>query len=147
MKSNLLKTSLYSAGAIGSLFIPMIAFAQAPSLGSTAVDPGLFNVLGVIGAILDFLIPILITLTVVYFIWSVLSYVFGKDEEKKKIARSNMMYGVIALFVIVAVWGLVNVLQKTFGLKTTVQKGPQQCAIGWFYDPGANAGAGGCIPI
>ena len=41
-----------------------------------------------------------------------------KDEDKQKEARGVMLYGVIVLFVMVAVWGLVNVLLNGFGLAT-----------------------------
>jgi len=44
----------------------------------------------------------------------------GGDEEKRKAGRNTMLYGIIGLFVMVAVWGLVNVLISTFGLDTAV---------------------------
>ena len=41
------------------------------------------------------------------------------DEEKKGVAKEKMIYGIIALFVMVSVWGIVNVLSGTFGFTTT----------------------------
>jgi hypothetical protein len=41
------------------------------------------------------------------------------DEEKKEKAKSTVIYGVIALFVMISIWGLVNILYNTFGLTNT----------------------------
>lgn len=72
-------------------------------------------------SILNVVIPLLIALAVVIFLWGVVQYITaGGDEEKGKEARNTMIWGIVGLFVMVAVWGLVNVLVSTFGLETTV---------------------------
>lgn len=67
-----------------------------------------------IGSVLDTIIPILVVLGVVYFVWGVVSYVIGDDEEDKKKGRDRMIYGIIGLVVIVAMWGLVSIVSNTF---------------------------------
>lgn len=67
-----------------------------------------------IGGILNAVIPVLIALGVVYFVYGVITYVIANDEEAKKTGRDRIIYGIIGLAVIVAVWGLVNILVKTF---------------------------------
>jgi hypothetical protein len=57
------------------------------------------------------LLPTLIALALVLFLWGVLRYLFSKDGPSKKEARDFMMWGIVALFVMVSVWGLVKVLQ------------------------------------
>jgi len=69
-----------------------------------------------IGDILDIIIPILIILGVVYFIWGVITYFIGSDEEAKKKGRDRIIYGIIGLVVIIAMWGLVGIITRTFGL-------------------------------
>lgn len=60
--------------------------------------------------------PLLIALSVIVFIWGVLKYISGADDETKRTeGRNFMIYGIIGLFVMVSVWGLVQVLQGTFG--------------------------------
>jgi len=44
------------------------------------------------------------------------SYVIGDSEEAKKKGRDRIIYGIIGLAVIVSLWGLVNVVVKTFNL-------------------------------
>lgn len=93
---------------VGAAFaLPMLASAQT-TLGSI-----LTTVLNLLRAV----VPILIVLAVIYFIVGVARYIMASgDEEAQKGARSMMIWGVIALFAIVSVWGLVAVLQSTFGV-------------------------------
>ncbi len=89
-----------------------------------------FSVLTVINKILATIIPILITLAVVYFIWGVIQYTVSGDEEKKKAARGMIIQGLIGLFIIVAFWGIIRLVTNTFGV------GPEQL----------NSSAIPCIP-
>lgn len=64
-------------------------------------------------------VPLLFTLAVVGFIWGIIQFYLNPDnEEKKKNGKSFMLWGIIALFVMVSMWGLVGVLSNTFGIKT-----------------------------
>jgi len=100
-------------------FMPFMALAQYQSQGcdSGSVQLGtLQSIICTVGNILDTVIPILVVLGVVYFIWGVISYVISDDEEAKKKGRDRMIYGIIGLVVIVAMWGLVGIVRNTFGL-------------------------------
>ncbi len=72
-----------------------------------------------IGSILNSIVPVLIALGVVYFVYGVITYVISSDEEAKKSGRDRIIYGIIGLAVIVGVWGLVRILTNTFGLSNT----------------------------
>jgi uncharacterized membrane protein YidH (DUF202 family) len=65
--------------------------------------------------LLDNLIVFLIALAVVWFIWNVIKYTMSDDEEKKGAAKSQMIWGIVAIAVIVSIWGLVGILQTMFG--------------------------------
>ena len=118
------KLAVLSSFVLG--FTPFMALAQASggctvlnSSGQTvnAFAPGTIqNILCNIGNVLDTLIPILIILAVLYFIWGVIQYVISGDEESKAKGRTHMIYGLIGLVVIVAMWGLVTVVTNTFGI-------------------------------
>lgn len=69
-----------------------------------------------VSLLLNTLIPILITLGVVYFIYGVISYAIAKDDEAKTAGRGAMIAGLIALLVIVSMWGLITILKRTFGV-------------------------------
>ncbi len=98
-----MKTYVYVT-ALGTLaFLPLAAFAA-----------DLQSILGTIGDLIGTATPIVVALALVYFFWGLASFILSSSEEKKKNAVSTMIYGIIALFVMVSVWGIVNVLQTTF---------------------------------
>ena len=90
------------------------------------------NFQGLIGAFTDVLkliIPFFMLLATVIFLWGVITYLTaGGEEEKIKSGRTYMLWGIISLFVMIAVWGLVNVLEGTFAgviLSKNIPTGPQ----------------------
>lgn len=113
---------------IYSLFFltPALAFAQTGTTGAADPCPGqitnlttLFNLFGCI--IRKSVIPLLVMLAVVVFIIGVIKFISGAaDSTKREEGRKFMIYGIIALFVMVSVWGLVSILQGTFGLGNSV---------------------------
>jgi len=69
--------------------------------------------------ILDLVIPILFAIATIVFFWGIILYITsGGDEEKRKEGRGFIIYGLIGLFVMVAVWGIVNVLVGFFDLES-----------------------------
>lgn len=73
----------------------------------------------VVKALLDILkpvAPILIGLALVIFFYGLIKFIAasGKEESIAQ-GRRLMTWGIIALFVIVSVWGLVGLLSNTFG--------------------------------
>ncbi|MEI8174686.1 MAG: pilin [bacterium] len=74
-----------------------------------------------IGDLINLVVPILLALGVVYFVWGIISFVIAGDEEAKKAGRDKIIYGIIGLAVIVAVWGLVGILVNTFGVDTSTR--------------------------
>ncbi len=61
------------------------------------------------------LIPAIIMVAVVTFLAGVVKYVKGGDnEEARESGRNMMVYGIIVLFVMIATWGLVAILVKSF---------------------------------
>lgn len=99
---------------------PVMALAQTtggtPSACTGGTITTIQGLLCKFAEILNAIIPVLIALGVVYFVWGVISYVIGSDEEAKKKGRDRIIYGIIGLAVIIGVWGLVGILNKTFGL-------------------------------
>jgi len=66
-------------------------------------------------------IPLIMSLAVVMFIWGIVQYVIsGDDEKKKEKGRNFMIWGIIALAVMVSVWGLVAILRNTFGIQNVI---------------------------
>jgi hypothetical protein len=112
-----MKKKLISLAGFAAALLPAIAFAQIQNNCGT---PGDLNyVICRIAVLINTIIPVLIALAVVYFIWGVISYIFAKEEEAKKEGRARIIYGLIGLLVIVSIWGLVSILKSSFGVTNT----------------------------
>lgn len=65
--------------------------------------------------IIDLAVPVLIALILVLFMWAGVRYVSrAGGGESKSAERDALLWGVIALFVVFSVWGLVRILCNTF---------------------------------
>jgi hypothetical protein len=97
-----------SAVAVVALIVPSLAAAQIADVN---------DFFQFIGSVLNAILPLLIALAVIYFIWGVLKYLrAGDNPEMRQESRGFILNGVIAIFVMVSVWGLVNILVGTFSL-------------------------------
>lgn len=94
--------------------LPRLTFAATKVCNSTITDAG--DILCKVSSLLQTLIPILITLGIVYFVWGIVSFVIGDDEEAKTKGRDRIIYGIIGFVVMGAMWGLVTIVINTFGL-------------------------------
>ncbi len=79
--------------------------------------------------ILNSIIPVLVLLGVVYFIWGVVFYVIADGEEAKKKGKDRIIYGIIGFVVIVGFKGLVDIVVKTFSLSGAVAPSLSRVAI------------------
>lgn len=119
-----MKKKLIALSGFGLALAPFVALAQTTGSFNSCTGIGFGTIEGIlckIGDILNLVVPILIALGVVYFVWGVISYVIGSDEEAKKKGRDRMIFGIIGLVVIVALWGLVRIVTNTFGVSTGSQ--------------------------
>ncbi len=72
-----------------------------------------------IGFINNFIAFILV-LTVLVFLWGIFKLVFSnKDSKEREQAKGYIVWGIVALFVMISIWGLVNLLISFFGFGAT----------------------------
>lgn len=94
-------------------FLPLAAFA-ATGQGT------LGEVVGTFGELIGAAVPIAAALALLAFFWGLAMYLFnfgdGK-EEKQKQGRNLMIYGILAIFVMVSVFGIAQLLQRSFGIQ------------------------------
>lgn len=99
--------------AAAAFLLPAVAFAQYSVTNSSS----LFNA---ILSILNAIIPIIIALAVVYILWGLVqSFIMAGEEDRKK-GHSKILYGIVALFIMLSIWGLVNILVNTTGLNNQI---------------------------
>ena len=103
--------------SLSLLASPLFALAQ----GTTrAVDA--FSLFKIIHNITYTVIPVIIGLAVLVFIYALFQFVSSAgDEEARAGAKHLIIWSVIGIFAMVSVWGLVNILSGTFNLDNTIE--------------------------
>lgn len=93
---------------------PVLTFAQGAAPITRTVDGFLNYVIYLSGRAL----PLLMLVAVVLLLWGIVKQFFLKtgDTTSRTEGKNFILSGIIALFVMVSVWGLVNVLRSTFQL-------------------------------
>lgn len=118
-----MKKNLAVIGATGvSLLLPLLTYAQTITQCSNPT-PGIASVICTIYRIIQIVIPVLILGAVAYFIWGIVQFITAHDAEEKGQARGAMVHGIIGFAVILGLWGLVNILLRTFSVDNATGPG------------------------
>ncbi|MCK9352131.1 MAG: hypothetical protein WCT49_02775 [Candidatus Paceibacterota bacterium] len=101
--------------ALVSFFVPAIALGQTSNM--TADAGGLVNLFGVIIASL---IPIASMLAILFFFYGLALYILkAGDPDAAAEGKSIMIWGILALFVMVSIYGIIGFLQRSTGTDET----------------------------
>src|SRR3989344_575900 len=105
-------------GIVG--FLPALALAQGLVV---------FDLKGVINAILSimnaYLLPLLLAIAVFVIIFGAFQFVTGAgDEEKRKIGKDKILWGIVGVVVMLVVWGLINIVLATFSFDPIMPSAP-----------------------
>lgn len=118
MITNMKKARLGIFTGLALFLLPFISHAQTTDIAG--LGGKFFDVIN------NVLIPLIFALAFLWFLWGVFQYVFFQnDDSGKEAARSNMIWGVIALFIMFSVWGLVRLLVNTADLESDAPTGTE----------------------
>lgn len=120
-----MKKIFFSLLAVTLLLSPVsLVFAQAPASfpesarGMPKPDGTINGIFGMIIYILNGIIYIVMGLALVTFLIGTYRYVVAGGMEDKEKAKSQIMWGIIGLFVMVSVWAIVELFSGSlFGAK------------------------------
>lgn len=116
------KAFALTSGVLAAFALPLVSFAQTRvnDLG----DVGSF----IIDTINGIFVPVIFAIAFIVFVWGAFeTFIIGaNDDEVKTKGKNLMLWGLIGFFVMVSVWGLVNILIGTvsFGGKNQIQNVP-----------------------
>jgi len=98
----------------GALALPLVSFAQLTELEGLSTS---------VGTIVKNLIPVAFGLAILFFFYGLATYILGKDQDKE-VAKKRMLWGVIAIFVMASIWGIVTWLGDIFGVSGGTMTAP-----------------------
>lgn len=115
--SAVLAASKTGGGGGGASFIDVCADASMKDLSGIVNWASCF--------LLKTIVPFLFALATAGFIYGVIQYFLNPDnEEKRKKGKSFIIGGLIALFVMTSMWGIVKILNNTFKTGNAVPQLP-----------------------
>lgn len=92
-----------------------IAYAGPNTLGGTPISTETL-LQNILDNIVNPIITLLVAVAVLYFLWGVLGFVRNADnsEERKK-GGLHMLWGAVGLFIMIAAYGILNLVLSTIG--------------------------------
>jgi len=94
-----------------AIFLPSIALAATDKLQN--FKQLVYFVLGLV----NLAIPVAVSLAILVFFWGLARYILASGDPKGNEAGKNLMiWGLIALFVLVSYLGIINIAQHIFGI-------------------------------
>lgn len=111
-------------GLAALLFIPAIVSAQATSaIKCEGNGQTLCTLINTIIGYANQALTLMMGVAIIMFVYYVIHYYIKADSDRTE-GNKYVMYSLIGFFVILSFWGLVNILQNTFGLQNnTHQRG------------------------
>jgi succinate dehydrogenase/fumarate reductase cytochrome b subunit len=148
------KISTISAVIFTSLaMFPLIASAQTGGTVATGIGTlnGLIQLLTT--TVVKSLATLLLSLALLAFFWGIVEYIWGKRQgngDKVKAGNEFMTWGLIALFVMFSVYGIIKLAQNILGMPNVTTIEIPNITFGGGggggNDPNANIGSG-CVNV
>ena len=92
-----------------SLFAPVTSFAALQGISDLLVSAR---------DIINEAIPVIIGLALIFFFWGLIQFIRSAGQEKGvEEGKRRMLWGIVALFVMLAIFGILNVISDAVGIK------------------------------
>lgn len=123
------KTSLLILSFVSGVFLSSAqggytpgATSQGASAASSMFSPNnpLVQLLALVRSVADRLIPILVAFAVLAFFWFLIRFIWkgSEDPGERDKMKGGMLWAILAIFVMVSVWGLIGFLGSVTGIRT-----------------------------
>lgn len=100
-----------------TLLIPVCALLFVPLFAHAAFE-NITEMINSIKKIVEIVIPIVFSLILLYFFWGLGIFVLHADDgDKRDEGKQMMIWGLVALFVASAVWGLTGFIGDAIGIE------------------------------
>ena len=71
--------------------------------------------LNVFGGLINQAAKLVLALAILYFVWGMAKFVMNADsDDGRKAGKQIMLWGIVAIFVAVSIWGIIGILSNTF---------------------------------
>lgn len=82
-----------------------------------------------VGCILSPLVPVIFGIALIVFLWGVFKFIMAEGDDKQA-GRQLIFWGIVGLFAMVSLYGLVSILRSTFNLNMNADITPRSVNLG-----------------
>ncbi len=94
-----------------SLLFPSVSFA---ALG------GLTDLLNSTRVLINLVIPVIFGIAIIFFFWGTAQFILEAGNEKTRAeGKQKMLWGIIALFVMVSIYGIIHFIGSAVGIEVS----------------------------
>jgi Type IV secretion system pilin len=73
------------------------------------------DLISAVGNLLSIVLPLASLVALLFFVWGLATFILHADDAKAhEEGKNKMLWGVIALFVMVSIWGIIRFFQVDF---------------------------------
>lgn len=109
---NLFKKNIVAT--VGASLLPVLLLLITFPVPALAAVNDFGSLVALFIGMIKTLVPLIVGLTLLYFMWGIFQLVVSNSEDSRKEAVGVITYGVVSLFVMISIWGLVSILTSTF---------------------------------
>lgn len=96
----------------------MAPLLLSASFVNAAAFSGTLDLIDAATGVVSLLIPLAASVALLYFFWGMAKFILNAgSEEGREEGKHIMVWGIIALFCIIAVWGLVSFVGEALGIR------------------------------
>jgi succinate dehydrogenase/fumarate reductase cytochrome b subunit len=107
-----------------NFFLLSVFAVLLPNIAYAAPATDFMSLMQIFLDLLGRFMTLLYAAAFVAFFWGIVKYIWNTDDTKGRADATNwMVWSVVALFVMVTLWGIVGLLVNTFGMTPTVIPG------------------------
>ncbi len=105
--------------------ISSATFLLLPLAASAQTTVGLTGLLGKIAGFMNQLFPIAVGIAVLVFFYEIIMFIYtrGKDVNKTEEFKKGILMSLVAIFVMLAFFGIIRVIASTIGIEGTLGAG------------------------
>ena len=119
------KTRKISNGMKTIMKIIPVALTLLPAVALAQAFRGTRQLIVAVGDLVQILTIIVAGIALLVFFFGLMKFIFklGGDEDAVKEGKTLMIWGIVALFVMVSVWGIIGFMQRELNLPSTTTPG------------------------
>ena len=95
------------------------------------------------GALVSVLTTIAVSLAFFFFFWNLFQFIRAAEADSKEKAQGMMVWSLVAIIVIVSLWGIIAFVRSIFGIEADIDKSNDVTVPGTIVNKSRSGGSGG----